>query len=312
MTSAGDLLNGGFEVIKRRPGAVLAWAAIHGAYVLAVWMLVMPMFLRQFREMATAEPGPGQFAAMQGMNAFQGINFLTSFGGYFVGAVLLCGAFRTILRPDEPGFASLRLGWDEMRTFGIMAVLAFAAPFVIVLFGLTVMLLGLLIGFALQSVPVLQYLLIAVLVIASIGAIVYVWVRISLIFPLTFLRQKLVIDEAWKISGGRFWKLFLPYVVVFAIVMVLSLILMIPVMGQFFAEMPKLMAAGDDPEAVRQAVFAMLERMFSQPFGMMGLIILMSALIQAVSTALYGGIMATAALGFLQDDGLEAVQNVFD
>jgi hypothetical protein len=312
MTSAGDLLNGGFEVIKRRPGSVLVWAAIRVVLGLVTLLLIAPMAIHQFRDMASAAPGAGQFAAMQGMGAFQGLSWLVSFGGYFVSAVILCGAFRVILRPDEPGFASLRLGWDELRIFGIIAVLAFAAPFAIMLFMLIVGLFGLLIGFALQSVPVLQYLLIGVLVIAAFCAIAYAWVRISLIFPLTFLRQKIVVDEAWKLSGGRFWKLFLPYLVVSLILGVVSSILMIPMLMQFFAELPNLTAAGEDPEAVRQAMFEMLERMLGQPFGVLGIIVILSGLIQAISTALFGGIMATAAAGFLQDDGVEAARNVFD
>lgn len=312
MTSAGDLLNGGFEVIKRRPGSVLAWAGIRAVLGLLAVLLVAPMALHQFREMSSAAPGAGQFAAMQGMGAFQGLSWLISFGGYFVSAVLLCGAFRVILRPDEPGFASLRIGWDEMRIFGIIVVLAFAAPFALVLFMLIVGLLALLIGFALQSVPVLQYLLIGVLVIAAFCAIAYAWVRISLIFPLTFLRQKIVVDEAWKLSGGRFWTLFLPYLVVSLILGIVSAILMIPMIMQFFAELPNLAAAGEDPEAMRQAMFGMLERVVGQPFGVLGIIVVLSGLVQAISSALFGGIMATAAAGFLQDDGLKAARNVFD
>jgi hypothetical protein len=300
-------------VIRQRPASVLVWAAIYAVIGLVSVLLIFPMMQPIFQKLMTMDPeSPQSMAALQAsMGGVQGLSWLLSFASYFLSAVLLCGAFRILLRPDEPGFASLRVGWDELRIFGIIVVLAFGAPFAVGLFALIVMLLGLLLGFALQSVPALQILLITLLVIAAIGAVLYAWVRISLIFPLTFLRRRLVVDEAWTLSRGRFWTLFAPYAVVFLIVALLSGLLMVPAAIWFFSQLPPF-PAGQDPEAAGRAVFGVLERLFSQPFGLMGAFVLVSAVIQAISVALNGGVMAAAAYGFLADDGKLPEANIFE
>ena len=46
------------------------------------------------------------------------------------------------------------------------------------------------------------------------------YVKLSLSFPLTLLRRRFVIGEAWTLTKGRFWTLFGAYFMIFVIMFV--------------------------------------------------------------------------------------------
>lgn len=311
MTGSGEILSGGFSLLGKRPGAIAVWALAHAAVGLISVVFLVPRMLA-----AMPKPGAGgdadmatQMAAMQQMMGFQGLSWLLSIAASFLGAVILCAAFRAMLRPEEGGFASLKLGMDEVRVFAMMMVIQFGGAIVLVIVMMIAMLLGFLIWFAASNYPAIAILLIALLVIAVICAIIWAAVRLSLLFPMTFIRREFVIDEAWKLSRGRFWTLFVPFLVICLLMSLVSLVVMIPVGFAAFATLPALPAA-EDPAAMQAFSDAIMQQWFGQPFGILAVLTLVSAVVQAVWTALNGGAMATAAQGFLHDDG-ESPEAIF-
>lgn len=312
MTGSGEILSGGFSLLAKRPGAIAVWALAHAAIGLISVVFLIPRML-------AAMPKPGanggtpdmatEMATMQQMLGFQGLSWLLSIASSFLGAVILCAAFRAMLRPQEGGFAALKLGMDEVRVFAMMMVLQFGGAIVLVIVMLIATLVGVLIWFAAGNYPAIAILLIALLVIAVACAALWAAVRLSLLFPMTFIRREFVIDEAWKLSRGRFWTLFVPFFVIGLLMSIISAVVMVPVFFSAFAAMPALPTA-EDPQAMQAFSDALMQQWVGQGFGMLTVLTLIGAALQAVWTALNGGAMATAAQGFLHDDG-ESPEAIF-
>lgn len=311
MTGSGEILSGAFSLLARRPGAVAIWALLHAALGSISAVFILPrLFAAMPRPTADGTPDMAtEMAAMQQMLGLQGISWLLSIASAFVGAVILCAAFRALLRPEEGGFASLKLGMDEVRVFAMMMVIQFGGAIVMVIVMLIAMLLGLLIWFAAGNYPAIAVLLIALLVVAILCAVIWASVRLSLLFPMTFIRREFVIDEAWKLSRGRFWTLFVPFLVLALMMGVVSSVVMVPVFLSVFASMPAPPAV-EDPQAVQAYSEALMQQMIGGPFGMIALFTIVASALQAVWSALSGGAMATAAQGFLHDDG-ESPEAIF-
>lgn len=307
MTSAGDILGGGFGLIVRRPGAVAVWAAILAVIGLGALMLLLPGMMASFQALSTLDPDAlrsgDDMAALQSMNANAGLSGLFNLVQYFVQAVLLCAAFRATVRPQEGGFAFLRVGWDELRIFGMMLVTMIALAIAAVIFFLLVLLVSMVLGFALQSVPALQYLLIALVWIAAFCAMIYALVRISLMLPLTFIRRQLVIDEAWGLVRGRFWTLFLPILAIAVIIGVVMCIAILPLIWGMTSEAIVAAQSLQAPEAAKAGMQAMFARWGAHPLETFGPMLLLGSVVGTLYLALMGGALATAALGFLADDG---------
>ncbi|MEI9850598.1 MAG: hypothetical protein WDN24_06770 [Sphingomonas sp.] len=69
---------------------------------------MLPQLIEVMRQAGTADPQALQLAMMTNMGAFNALSWLMNAVTYFVGAVLLCAAFRAVLRPRA---ASRRCGW---------------------------------------------------------------------------------------------------------------------------------------------------------------------------------------------------------
>ncbi|NWN33406.1 hypothetical protein GY663_29955, partial [Klebsiella michiganensis] len=104
-------------------------------------------------------------------------------------------------------------------------------------------------------------------------AVVWVEVRISLIFPLSFHRRRMSIDAAWELTRGHFWLLFACYFLIGLIFVVATGIVMSAVMGDYFVA---LYQAHGDQEQLRLAAEAFAAKQFAMPlvtkilFGVVG------------------------------------------
>jgi hypothetical protein len=246
---------------------------------------------------------PPQLAMMQSMRGLQALSWLVNFGSYFVTATLLCAAYRATLRPGEGGFAFLRVGRDELNLFLLMLIVAFGGGIALVFLMLIVGVIVALLIFLTQNTPAISILLGFVAVLGTMGALIYVAVRLSMMFPLSFIRRKLVIDQAWAMTRDRFWILFPPYlaiaVLTTAVASVICLPLLWSIVAGFASQLPP---PGSDPDQARAAMGTFVHYLASQAWTLAAVGIAMSA-INGISFALYGGAMATAARGFLLEDG---------
>jgi hypothetical protein len=211
--------------------------------------------------------------------------------------ILFTATQRAVLRPAERSFFFLRFGGDELRLMGLAFFLM-----VCIGIGMFVAELVLIIVIAIIAVTtgsaVFTGLLGLVAFCVLMCATIYVEVRFSLVFPLSFVRRNFIIGEAWRLSKGRFWTLFGAYFVIMLLYMVLAAILFGVAAAPFISELSQ---APVTPEALQLALEHQMER-FAEPSPYSLGLVLGTALLGGLAIALFGGAAATAARDLLAGD----------
>ncbi|MFN4097802.1 MAG: hypothetical protein ACK4GG_13625, partial [Sphingomonas sp.] len=131
-------------------------------------------------------------------------------------------------------------------------------------------------------------------------------VRLSLAFPLTLHRGKVVIGEAWRLSRGRFWTLFGAAFVVTLLVTILNMAVSLVTMGGYMFDV---IAAVGNPDAASRVAEAQ-----TQTFGKFSPMTVLYSLGSAITAGLWvtlaGGSIATAAK-LLLDDEMDDAEDIF-
>ena len=290
----GAVIGAGFRIIRERPGVFAIWAAIYIAMSVGMGLLMIPYF-RGIA--AAAESGATSTAILSQMGPF----FLIYPIMTAVLLVLNNAAYRSVLRPDDSRAAYLRLGMDELRVF-VLALLLF------ILWAVatgTVSLLAIF-GFATvfdarQSGTGFAAIAGAIGGFIMLVAFAFIAVRLSLAFPLTILRRKIIVGDAWRLSRGHFWAMLGSFIVVFLIYMIASTVVSL-ITGGGSAMMTMMV----DPERLQQAT----QQRMSGGFSVMMIISwLVTGIVGAMWVALSAGGLATAAQQLAPDseEALEAV-----
>lgn len=299
MASVGSILGGAFGLLRERPGAVAIWAVTYCAGSLVISLV---MGLLMFGTMMPASADAGAALSVWAGPMFSLMLFLYLCLLLLV-VVLMNAVFRAMLRPQEGGFAFMRLGMDEFRMLGLV-ILVCIGVFAAVLIGeLLLLLLITIIGFALGD-GMAAGAISALLFLAFFCAVVWAEVRISLIFPLSFHRRRMSIDAAWELTRGRFWLLFACYFLIGLIFAVSTGIVMWAAMGDYFAT---LIQANGDREQMRVAAAAFAARQFAMPLAAKILFGVVGAVFFAVGLALGPGLLASATRELLGDESEAAV-----
>jgi hypothetical protein len=299
MTSVGSIINGAFRLIKERPGAVMVWILIYLVMNAVTIYAMGPIFEMQAATMGSGDPS----LAMADFWSTFGWIFLIQLAALLLFLIVFTATQRAVLRPQEGGPGFLRLGMDELRTIGL-AVILFVLFYVgMIVVGLVmVAILGVAIvgasaGGGAATGGVLLGILITLLLIC---VAIWLYVRLSLAFPLTFLRRRIVIGESWRLTSGRFWTLLGAYLVLAIIVIILSTIVSTVAAGSYWSE---IISKGFTPESMMEAARQQIERM-SQLDMVTLLGLALNAVISGVSLALFGGAIATAARELAGDEML--------
>jgi hypothetical protein len=282
MLTAGSVAGGGFRLVRERPGAVALWALV---YALGGALVALSMW--------SAAPVPGAAANGDPMLAYRpmtGWFWLVELGFFVAMMIVFTAVLRAVLRPAEGGIASLRLGMDELRMIGLALFL-----FVVVYLGLIVI--GIVLALLLGAVTLASGAGTAmVLGIAEacllIGLAAWVLVRVSLAYPLTLLRGRIGIGEAWRLSQGRFWTLFGGYLIVFLTALALTIAVAAVTVWPAVEEIAR---RGFTLQSLQAIAQLQLARQAAGVDAMMVIGWLLNGLVGALSLALYGGAMATAA-----------------
>jgi hypothetical protein len=315
MTSVGSIVGGAFRLVRQHPASVLVWGLLYAAAMAALLIATRPVFLAysdllsQMIEAGVDKPlTPEQIQPyLARMQSAGGILFLAEIGVFVLAMVLFTATQRAVLRPAERGFFYLRLGGDELRMIGLGLFLMVCLSVGLFLAMLAVMIVvGIVFAVTLAATgsPVIGVLLFSIAWFALMGAMIYAEVRLSLAFPLTFIRRAFVVGEAWRLTKGRFWTLFGAYFVIALLYMVLAAILLAFAVSPIFSELSQ---SGNTPEAVRLAVQHQMERfgqvdIYNVAFWLGG------ALLGGLAMALFGGAIATAARDLVPDDQAAAPQ----
>jgi hypothetical protein len=290
MLNIGTILGGAFGLVKRRPIAVAVWGALYFIGLLGFMIVMQPMFQAQAAMAGGADPA----AAMAAMPAMLGRLLLVELGIFILFIILFTATQRAVLRPEQAGFAYIRLGMDELRMLGLSLLLLIIFYAVTLVVGILV---GLVMGLALSGGGSGGGAAAAVLltILFTCAILVFgIWfqVRVSLMFPLILIRGQIALGEGWRLSRGRFWTLFGAYLIIILLLFVLWSAVASVTMGPYFAE---LMQSGGKPEAVQAAAQHQMMRQFGSfnASAILGWVLM--AITGGLGLALYGGATATAA-----------------
>ena len=230
--SFGAALNSGFRLIARNPLALLWWSAVFlvvvGLPVMLFVVYVLPSLIAAIQETVRNAGPPDPFRMMElqsRMLGWQpGIWLLQ-----IVTQTLLMGAvFRGVLEPENSRWGYLRLSRQELwlgLTYLVISVMALIMAFLLFLP------LGVGIGMAAAAAehgggasPVAM-VVICVSLLAGMGVMLWVLLRLSLALPMSFAQARFMIYESWDLTRGQAWRMFLVYLVLAFGLLVFELII---------------------------------------------------------------------------------------
>ena len=289
MLSVGKIVGGGFGLVRERPAAVLVWTAIYFVATVAMTFAMRPYARAQ---MALMNGGDAQTSLARFQSMF-GLSMLIQLCFFVLYMVLLAAALRAALRPEEGGVAFIRLGGDELRLIGlaIFIFVCFYLGFIVIAIILTIVtaLFGAVGGLGAAMIAgILEMIVLLCL-------FVWIWVRLSLALPLTFLRGTFVLAESWRLTRDRFWTLFGGYFILFLVVAALGVAAAAVTAGPYLAELAR---GGFTVRTLQAAGQAQLARPID---ATMVLGWALSALSGAFGLALFGGAVATATRALAAD-----------
>lgn len=308
MANVGSILGGAFRLFRDQPVAIVIWAVVFALYSFATSGVMLGGAGAQFGMMEALRSG-----AVSPLN-IAGAGLLIIALSLAFSSIMACAVYRVVLRPDERSFGGLRLGMDELRMMGLFLILIVAGIFLGLIF---ILVFALLLGgtFAATGGGGGSVLIIALLYIAMLCGFIYLGVRLSLIAPMTFVRRRIAIDAGWALTRGRFWMLFLVFLVIIVLTLVLYSVAVAPFAGPFLGEMVRAMS---NPESLRSAQAQEVSMLAAQPLATTILLTVLGAIVQAIGHALYGGAAATAVRELLRDEGevleddIEATAQIFE
>ena len=204
-----DTVFAGFGVVGREPLSVVAWFLAYLAFLVVAIVLIVVAVGGQ----AMFNPNMANDPAAA-MNVFRGMIgvFLIMVPLFLIaGAILNCAVFRTVLRPEEKGFARMRIGGDEMRVALVMfmtGLLFFVGYIVCAIVGFLLAMAAGAIGGILMVVLVLGYA-------------AWFYTFFSFAGPQTFAKRKFLLFSGTDIVNRQFWPLLGCYLLVAIVVFLL-------------------------------------------------------------------------------------------
>ncbi len=219
---------------------------LHGAMI-----LIMPRYLEPMMQLQAIDPNADPSAVFSAMGpAFQWMALL-----YLSMAILypmlIAGNLRPILRGETPSLPFyFQFGMDELRV-----LISLILWFVMALVGYVVGFLAIMaVGLALTALsPAIGGPVMAVGIIAFVGAIFWFAVRMSLIFPATIAERNIGIPYSWRITKGASWSLAAYWLLWLAFFLVIAVLYLAIVLPGYYSVMGEMIAAGDDQMAQQAA-----------------------------------------------------------
>jgi hypothetical protein len=196
--SPSDAALEGFRLTRERPLTILAWSFLYFGGILLIAGAMMVTLGPKFIELAKkGQFSPQDMEAVGGLLAESWPAFiLVLLMTVLLMSIVMGGIYRLVLRPEERGFAHLRVGSDELRLAAVN--LMFVVVYVLFLVS------GLVVMAAASQGGALGVFLAGVGILAGT---LWIGVRLALITPMTFDLRRIAIGPAWELSRGRFWSL---------------------------------------------------------------------------------------------------------
>jgi hypothetical protein len=213
----------GFRVVREHPRALGIWA---------LYALVLSLMLGVIL-VALMGPGLAELTAANAEATKDPARVLAAAGRLAPGYVLLlvvalvfnsilgAAMIRAVLAPAEARFGFLRLGADELRQMGLAALTL--VVFIGIYFGLVIVIAVIVAVASLSAKPAVAATVVFN-ILFSLGALLFLGVRLSLAPALTFAAGRIDLFGSWGLTRGRFWPLLGTYLLTFAMVAVVWLL----------------------------------------------------------------------------------------
>lgn len=189
----------GFRLTKEHPGVMLAWSAVYFGGILLIAMVMMatlgPQFITLARKGQLTPNDLDEVATLLAASwpAFLLVLLMTA----LLMSIITAGVMRLVLRPQEHGFAHLKVGRTELK-------LTAANLLCIGLYAVSVVV-GVVLTAGASQLGSFGAAL-AVGLVLAFG--IWVGVRLSLLLPTVFETGKVSLRLAWGRTQGHFWPLF--------------------------------------------------------------------------------------------------------
>jgi hypothetical protein len=205
--SATEAAFEGFRVVRRNPMALIFWALFYAVFMVAIFAMMGPNLISfitatEQLEQSGATPSMEDFAPLfQMMGLFFAILLPLSL---VASAMIYAAVSRAVLRPGESALGYLRLGMDEVRVL-VVSVVLFIVFMVVTAVASGII--GAVIGMTIAADTPALWLLVVLLILAAIGACIWLAVRLSLAIPITMAERRIAIFDSFGFTKGRFWPL---------------------------------------------------------------------------------------------------------
>jgi hypothetical protein len=195
--SASDAALEGFRITRNHPRAILAWCGVYflGILLIALVMAAVlgPTFLKFMSDREIEPSSYDQFAG-ELLKFWPSIIVVIAIALFFISAITNA-MFRTMFRLEEVKNFGLKFGADEVRV--AVVHLALSGLFLCLAFAF-----GQFVTAAFQFQPATMGLSLVA------GALLlWVFVRLGLALPATFIERRVAFAHGWRLSRGRFWPL---------------------------------------------------------------------------------------------------------
>jgi hypothetical protein len=208
--SIGSAVGAGFSLIGRRPLSTIGWGfflyfAILLLFGLGFLIVGLPVIgkLAQLGD----NPDPSQMGqvVLQFLIMIWPALLFVVIGGWVVGAMVQGAVYRSILTPDDRGFASLRLGRQE---FALMLLGLVLIPIVLLVYLVTLLVVGLVAFLASRLHGAAGPIIIVVFGLAYALGLMWFALKFSLAAPMTFAEGRVRFFGSWSLTKGQGWALF--------------------------------------------------------------------------------------------------------
>jgi len=212
----------GFRFVRERPRAALAWAGVQ-LVIQALGGVVMVLLggqaLMDLQALQRSQPAdPAAVLGLMGQLAPLYLLFLVFALAFY--PVLYGAMNRGVLRPQDSRFAYLRLSADELRLFLLLLLIVAVVIGGAIVSGVV----GGIVSVAARSAAPWAAVIVWILICAGW---VYVWVRLSLAWALTFDSGRVDLFGSWDLTRGKFWKLLATYLLVAVLALIVAVLVMI-------------------------------------------------------------------------------------
>lgn len=244
--SIGEAIVAGFALIRREPATFLVWCAGYFLVSAVPQALVWPQVTEVYRSIGS-DP-QAMLAAQSQLGAAQSIGLLL---GLVIMAVLPAAIFRAVLFPGERRVFYLRLGMREFWTLivTIVVMIIWVLGFIAMLIPIGLFTFG---AAAVGGGGGAVFAVIAIFLgyIAGIGASIWLVLRFSMAPVMSFAENTFRVPEAWRLSKGHAWRMFLVGLGLFAMVVIAELALFGGAFAIFSAGSPNPMRIFTEPGAM--------------------------------------------------------------